>query len=277
MRRHDAVFEPGYSRPRMPTAEVLWCAWRDQELLLSSAGDEPALPVGPPSSLPAPPLRPPHYLGRLGKMECWAVDLPVDCHAAEGTWFASLRPIFGHLPEQAWALAGRALQVLHWERDSIHCGRCAAFLQPAAEERMRLCPDCGFHSYPIAAPAVIVAVVRDDRILLGNSVRFPGRFYSVLAGFVEPGETLEETAAREVAEESGIVIKDIEYFGSQPWPPGASLMVGFTAQYASGEIRIQESEMHDVAWFKKDTMPPIPPPGSIAGQLINWFLEGRRR
>ncbi|MFH1481427.1 MAG: NAD(+) diphosphatase, partial [Pseudomonadota bacterium] len=127
--------------------------------------------------------------------------------------------------------------------------------------------------YPRLSPAIIVAVLKNDQILLAHSQRFPGQFYSVLAGFVEPGETLEECVQREVHEEVGITVKNIRYFGSQPWPFPDSLMIAFTAEYAGGEIRIDKSELTDAGWFSADHLPAVPSRISIARQLIDWFSE----
>jgi NAD+ diphosphatase len=141
------------------------------------------------------------------------------------------------------------------------------------DERAKICPKCGLVAYPRLSPAVIVAVLRDNCILLAHSHRFPAKFYSVLAGFVEPGETLEECVEREVYEEVGIRVRAIRYFGSQPWPFPDSLMIAFTANYAGGEIRIDHSEIADANWFSANDLPHIPPKISIARQLIDWFLE----
>jgi NAD+ diphosphatase len=123
------------------------------------------------------------------------------------------------------------------------------------------------------SPAIIVAVVRGRTILLGHAARFPGAMYSVLAGFVEPGESLEDCVRREVKEETGVKVKDIRYFGSQPWPFPNSLMVGFTAEYAGGEITMDEKEIVDARWFTADSLPTIPDKISIARKLIDWFVE----
>lgn len=127
--------------------------------------------------------------------------------------------------------------------------------------------------YPRLSPAVIVLVQRGDEVLLGRSNRFPSAFYSVLAGFVEPGETLEETVQREIYEETGILVKDITYFGSQPWPFPNSLMIGFTAQYAGGSIVLGDDEIQDAGWFTLDTLPEIPSRVSIARRLIDWWID----
>ena len=141
-------------------------------------------------------------------------------------------------------------------------------------------PQCGLVNYPRLSPAVIVAVIKDHQILLATSPRFKAAFYSVLAGFVEPGETLEECVKREIREEVGLEVKNIRYFGSQPWPFPDSLMVGFTCEYAKGELTLDQNEILQAAWFEADKLPPIPGKISIARKLIDWFVEqnggGRR-
>lgn len=123
---------------------------------------------------------------------------------------------------------------------------------------------------------MIVLVQRGNEILLGRSNRFPNAFYSVLAGFVEPGESLEETVSREIYEETGIHVKNITYFGSQPWPFPNSLMIGFVAEYAGGEIRLFDDEILDAGWFTVDTLPNIPGSISIARKLIDWWIDQQR-
>jgi NAD+ diphosphatase len=163
--------------------------------------------------------------------------------------------------------------LVHWNRNHHYCGRCAGLTETKPDERARVCPQCGLINYPRLSPAVIVAVLKDHQILLAHSQRFPTKFYSVLAGFVEPGETLEACVKREVLEEVGIIVKNIRYFGSQPWPFPDSLMVGFTAEYGGGDIRIDPSEITDARWYAASELPPIPPKISIARRLIDWFLQ----
>jgi NAD+ diphosphatase len=139
-------------------------------------------------------------------------------------------------------------------------------------ERAKKCPLCGLVNYPRIAPAVIVLVTRGDEVLLARANNFPAAFYSTLAGFVEPGETLEEAVRREVGEEVGITLDNIKYFGSQPWPYPHSLMIGFTADYAGGDIQVDGRELSDAAWFTRDNMPQIPPKLSIARSLIESYL-----
>jgi NAD+ diphosphatase len=176
------------------------------------------------------------------------------------------------------AVAGRANQMIHWARTHQFCGLCGHVTRDAENERAKVCPACGLINYPRVSPAIIVAVINDDRILLARSTRIGASFYSVLAGFVEPGETLEECVSREICEEVGLRVTDIRYFGSQPWPFPNALMVAFTARYAGGEIRLNPSEIAAADWFSAGALPPVPGRWSIARRLIDWFekTEGRR-
>jgi NAD+ diphosphatase len=187
--------------------------------------------------------------------------------------FEGLRQVYGRLDEDLFWLATRAVQIVDWDRTHQFCGRCGAPMEAKATERAKLCPRCGLHHFPRLAPAIIVLVERGHALLLARSRHFTKGMYSVIAGFVEPGETLEEAVAREVREEIGISIKEIRYFGSQPWPFPHSLMIGFTATYAGGEIVLDDPEIEDAAWFTRDNLPPLPGKISIARKLIDWFLE----
>ena len=137
------------------------------------------------------------------------------------------RLFFGELDEELVWIAGQANQLVDWNRSHQFCGKCGRQTEDGHDERAKVCPRCRLINYPRVSPAIIVAVVKNDQILLANNMRFKSRYYSVLAGFVEPGETLEECVAREIKEEVGISVKNIRYFASQPWPFPNSLMVGF--------------------------------------------------
>ena len=184
-----------------------------------------------------------------------------------------LRALFGLIDEDLVWAAGTANQMIHWHQTHRYCGKCGHPTKTKPDERAKICPKCGLINYPRISPAVIVAVLKDNAILLARSHRFPLPFYSVLAGFVEPGETLEECVQRELMEEVGILVKNIRYFGSQPWPFPNSLMVAFTAQYADGEIRVDKSELLDAGWYTVQDLPLLPSSLSIARQLITWFVE----
>jgi len=218
-----------------------------------------------------------HYLGRDGDVDCFAMASG-DLALASGTPFAveGLRSLFGRLDESVFAIAGRAMQVVAWADTHRFCGRCATPTSLAPRERCLRCPKCALAAYPRISPAIIVLVRRGERALLARSARFPIPFFSTLAGFVEAGESLEETLVREVREEVGISVKNVRYFGSQPWPFPNSLMVGFFADHESGEIVVDGEEIAEARWFSESELPDVPPKISIARQLIeHWLAEVR--
>jgi NAD+ diphosphatase len=179
------------------------------------------------------------------------------------------------LDEDLFWIAARAVQIIDWDRTHQFCGRCGVPLRNKTNERAKECPWCGLLHFPRLAPAIIVLVERGNQLLLARSRHFMPGMYSVLAGFVEPGESLEEAVVREVKEEVGIEIKDIKYFGSQPWPFPHSLMIGFTATYAGGEISLDDKEIEDAGWYAAEKLPRIPGKISIARKLIDGFLAKR--
>jgi NAD+ diphosphatase len=186
--------------------------------------------------------------------------------------FQGLRRLYDAVDETLFFLAGRARQIVDWDRTHQFCGQCGTPMGILSTERAKKCPRCGLLHFPHVSPAIIVLVKWGRKLLLGRSPQFPPGMYSVLAGFAEPGETLEEAVAREVQEEAGIRVKDIRYFGSQPWPFPHSLMIGFTANYASGVISLDGSELEDARWYTTDNLPTLPGSISIARKLIDWFL-----
>ncbi|MCG8550538.1 MAG: NAD(+) diphosphatase [Desulfobacterales bacterium] len=165
---------------------------------------------------------------------------------------------------------GRFIADLH--TNTRFCGRCGTLTQIMTKDHGRICPACGFHAYPRISPAVIMSVTRGDEILLARGTRFPKReMFSILAGFTAPGETLEESVAREVYEETRIRVKNVQYVKSQPWPFPDSLMIGFTADYESGKIKIDPKEIIEAKWFKVNRLPSIPDRYTLSGQLIRAF------
>ncbi|HEV2369647.1 MAG TPA: NAD(+) diphosphatase [Acidimicrobiales bacterium] len=215
------------------------------------------------------------FLGTLDDQQCWAVDLGTgeDEGRVDAGAFTDLYSLWSRVDEARWRLAGRAVQIVEWERTHRFCGRCATPTEAVDAERARRCPACGLLAFPRLAPAVIVLIERDDgRVLLARNVRFPGTMFSCLAGFVEPGETLEEAVRREVAEEVGVLLAEVRYWGSQPWPFPHSLMVGFRARYRAGAISPQPGEIAEARWFARDELPDIPPGISIARALIDDWM-----
>jgi NAD+ diphosphatase len=214
------------------------------------------------------------YLGTLMGEPCYAMEDDADSEYPEGMVFRELLSLYDVLEEDIYALAGRARQILLWDQTHQYCGRCGTRTENLATERAKVCPRCGLTRYTHISPVVITAVLKGDQILLAHP-RHPGKMYSVIAGFVEPGETLEEAVQREIMEEVGIKVKNIRYFGSQPWPYPDSLMIGFTAEYDSGEITVDGVEITDAGWFDVHNLPELPPKMSIARELIDWFIENR--
>jgi NAD+ diphosphatase len=213
------------------------------------------------------------YLGLLNGQQCWVAELPKEAHAPAGMSWEGLRTLFSVLDDAHFALAGRALQLVDWDRTHQFCGRCGARTQAHREERVRVCPGCKLSAYPRVAPAVMALVRREKQILLARSPHFPPGMYSALAGFVEPGESLEQCLAREVAEEVGVEIAKPSYFASQSWPFPHSLMIAFVCDWVRGEIKPQETEIEEAKWFEVLQLPKLPSKISIARKLIDAVVK----
>lgn len=203
------------------------------------------------------------------------VDLNQDTTLVDAT-FISLRSLYPHIADKQLTQAGRALQVLRWNRDHQYCSRCGQKVSESSTELAKVCKSCGLVSYPRISPAVIMTIIDGDRILLARNKHFSAGKYSPLAGFVEAGETMEQAVRREILEEVNLKVDNITYFGSQPWPFPHSMMVGFTTRYNGGLLQIDNDEIVDAQWFTRDRLPPIlPPKSSIARKLVDHFLSGR--
>ncbi len=183
-----------------------------------------------------------------------------------------LRPSFYHLSKEFYLKAGKCHELLYWDNNTKFCGVCGAPMKIHADISKR-CTNCGKEVWPQLATAVIVLVHRGDEVLLVHARNFKSDFYGLVAGFVETGETLEEAVHREVEEETGIKIKNLRYFGSQPWPYPCGLMIGFNADYESGNLHLQRSEISKGAWFTKDNLPTIPEPLSIARMILDDWIN----
>jgi len=217
------------------------------------------------------------YLGRLGGVQCWAAELPAGAAAPAGLSWTGLRALYSVLDDAHFALAGRALQIVSWDRTHQFCGRCGTATEAKKEERARVCPKCKLTAYPRLAPAVMALVHRRNQgkneLLLARSPHFPAGMYSALAGFVEPGESLEQCLAREVHEEVGVRVTNIRYFASQPWPFPHSLMIAFVCEWVSGELKLQAGEIDDAKWFDLLQLPKLPSRISIARRLIDSVCQ----
>ncbi len=269
-----ARFMPALHPPEAPPRAAVWFAFSGDRLLLHNDGERARLVEYADLARLGAAFDEGHYLGRLDDLDCYALDvdpaleLPSDM-AAEG-----LRGLYGRLSDDLYGVAGRAVQILTWDKTHRFCGRCGQPTVNAPADRAKLCPQCGLLSFPRLSPAVIMLIQRgDDEFLLARNRAFADGFYSVLAGFVEPGESLEEAVAREVREEVGLDIRDIRYFGSQPWPFPHQLMIGFTAHYAAGELALQADEIVEANWYsRRGELPHLPGKLSIARRLIDAFV-----
>jgi NAD+ diphosphatase len=276
-----ANFVPGILAPAPAPPDSLCFAFRGSRLLVRRAAAPAAVSSAGVALVPrlaellglglTPARR--QFLGLAGGLPCFAWELDPGSPEPAGLEFAELRGLWGALAEREFWLAGRAFQIMDWDRTHQYCGRCGAPMQSKDNERAKLCPACGLLSYPRVSPAIIVAVVRGDTLLLARASRFATDMYSVIAGFVEAGESLEECIHREVREEVGLAVRDLAYFSSQPWPFPHSLMLAFTARHAGGEIRIDGQEIVDAGWYRAGSMPRIPEPISVARRLIDWFVQ----
>jgi NAD+ diphosphatase len=257
---------------------TVWLAFRKAELLVVQEGSTARVPTGAEWAALGLAAGEPQSVGTLAGTAAWAAEVvsPEAIELPEGMAFLGLRRLWGVLDEEAWKLAGRAVQIVEWDRDHRFCGRCGAETERKPEELARICPRCGLQQFPRISPAVIVRVERGDQLLLARSPHFAPGVYSTLAGFVEPGESLEETVAREIREEVGVEVRNIRYFGSQPWPFPHSLMIGFVADWDSGELRLQEAEIEAAGWFGIDDLPGLPSRFSIARALLDDFISSRR-
>jgi NAD+ diphosphatase len=271
-------FRPDFRPPSTDSSQALWFVFHEDRLLVKPNNDGCLVPNSEDLIGFNPyPIRQ-QYLGTMDGVPCYAAELQDSSHLLKTFELKGLRELFfGVLEEDLVWIAGRANQLVDWNRNHQFCGKCGHTTQDDPRERAKVCPRCGMTNYPRVSPAMIVAIIRDNKILLANNRRFKSGYYSVLAGFVEPGENLEECVAREIKEEVGISVKNVRYFASQPWPFPNSLMLAFLADYTGGEIITNKAELNHADWFTADNLPSIPPKITIARHLIDWFVNESMR
>jgi len=202
-----------------------------------------------------------------------AAELPGSFVLPDNYTAQTLRSLVGKTNDRDFLKWGKASQILHWFKSNRYCGSCGKETIRHPSDLARLCPNCDAAYYPAVSPCIIVLVYRNSEILLARSPRFPQKMYSTLAGFIESGESAEQTIHREIHEEVSVKVKNIRYFGSQPWPFPSQLMLGFFAEYESGTIKVDGDEICDAGWYRADSLPEIPGPATIAGQLIRSHLN----
>jgi NAD+ diphosphatase len=211
------------------------------------------------------------YLGTYQGTPCWAGALGADTVLPPGLRPESLLPSQTRLAEDVLSLGGLALQLVTWQATSRFCPQCGERTNPIAGERGKKCPGCGYEHYPHLHPAIIVLVRDGERVLLTRKSFWPKGRYGLVAGFVDQGESLEGAVRREVREEVGVQIRDLTYITSQYWPYPSQLMVGFTAAYAGGGVRVNHEELEDARWFSVHGLPNLPPKLSIARFLLDHY------
>lgn len=262
------AYVPKYQAPVARTEPALWFLFQKARMVVRVVEHGHDLPCC--NALEDHGLQPlrHQYLGTYGEQHCYAAEVSDAASLPDGWTVTGLRDVFGQFDEELAVLSGRAYQFIDWDRNHQYCSRCATPMALREDERSKSCPACGYTTYPPVSPAIMIQVVRGDELLLARKSVFPPGRYSALAGFVEPGETLEMTVARETFEEVGVYVKNIRYFGSQPWPFPHSLMVAFVGEYAGGEVTPDGVEIEEARWFRYDELPHLPPSISISRRLI---------
>ena len=266
-------FTPGFISETPTDEPVDWFIYVGNRLLVSLQGERAQVPAAIGWPLPGVGELRRLYMGSSNGVHCYASEIDQRAAIPADLTLMGLRELWGVLDDASLGLAGQAIQLVDWDRCHQFCGRCGEPMALNTNDRSKRCSACQLNHYPRIAPAVMIRITRDDEILMGRSPRFPPGLYSVLAGFVDPGETLEQAMHREVMEEVGLKIKNLRYFTSQSWPFPHSLMIGFTAEYASGDITLEDEEIEEAGWFTRDNMPKIPSTISIARRLVDDYLQ----
>jgi NAD+ diphosphatase len=249
---------------------TLWFMFHNSSLLLRrTRHGASALPRG--EAPPLPPAGALHRLGLFRRRPCTAYDVTQTPDPQE--WDApDLRAAYGLIEGDLHCFANKGFELIHWDRQSQYCSACGSPMKRSTAAS-KTCPSCGRKSFPALTPAVLTLVRKQDGILLARARSFKEPYYSILAGYLEPGESLEECARREVFEETGITVGALAYFGSQSWPFPSTLMVGFIAEYESGELRIQKKELASGAFFTRDDLPRLPDRFTLSRRMIDWWLK----
>jgi NAD+ diphosphatase len=270
------LFLPLVTPPGALSEPAHWFLFQRSQLLVHREEGHASVPlVADPRQLGLEPVRT-QYLGMLGGRHCYSAQCAADIPAPDGYVWSGLRALFGLFDDVMFALAGRAFQIMDWDRSHQYCGCCGTPTVVRSGERARQCPNCGQIHYPRIAPAVMALVQRRDQLLLARSPHFVPGMHSALAGFVEPGESLEQCLVREVKEEVGVEVASLRYFSSQSWPFPHSLMIAFNCDWVAGEITPDPAEIEAAGWFSLENLPVLPNKISIARRLIDATIARMR-
>lgn len=273
------VFVSQIHPPAPLTQPAFWFVFQNEEILLQTTFNISRIPKLLDINSFNFAIQQQLYLGVYENIPCFTaqVEQTSTTSLPPDIAFQQIRQSHATLnDEDLFHIVTRARQVLHWDKNTQYCGCCGSRTQLSNKERAKECPACKILFFPQISPVMLVLIWREDEILLARSSYFLPGIYSILAGFVEPGETLERTIMREAEEEVGIKIKNLSYFGSQPWPFPSNLMLGFMAEYDSGDIRIDPQELEDAQWFSIHDLPTLPKPISLSRRMIDAYLESRK-
>lgn len=255
------------------TASYYWFVFCQDEILLKITKDDQCeVPEGSDAPVNVSPWNRKHLIATIGSHSCIAVSVDM-VDAPKGYVFYSLRKSYNVLPYMLYSIAGKAREILYWDKNTQYCGVCGApmKIQSAISKR---CICCGKEVWPSLAIAIIVLISRDDEVLLVQSRKFKNNYYGLVSGFVETGENLEQCVIREVLEETSLEVENLEYVGSQAWPYPSALMAAFRAKYVKGDLKLQYTELNNGGWFKWYDLPALPQEDSIARKMIDkWVKE----
>jgi NAD+ diphosphatase len=268
-------FTPSLVLPAGYDGEITWYAFRGHDLVVRDRNDGSYVEVPVLRDLSEMGLKPirTQVMGQVDGRPVCSAELDAAAVLPSGYAAYSLRRLFGRMEQAVFDLAGTAYQIEQWDKTHQFCNACASPLEVRPGARCKQCPKCKIDYFPKISPAMIVLVEDGDQLLMARHSRLPQGMYALIAGFLEPGETLEQCVQREVFEETGIEVDDIRYFGSQPWPFPHQIMVGFFARKCGGNIRVDLEELEDARFFDRNNLPILPPPISIARKLIDAWLE----
>lgn len=269
-------FQRAYPPVQAATGPALWFPFQAGKLLVQEHKQQLALIEGDETTLASLQPSPVLYLGTLHEKPCLTCEVSAEQALPTGWHAREMRSLFGSIDDNAYAVAGYASHLLRWQHDHRYCPACGHLTETLPASWARLCPRCGHTSYPTVTPAVLVLIHDGDRVLLAHKPGW-GKRRSILAGFVEPGESLEECVQREVQEEVNLEVTDIRYVASQPWPYPDQLMVGFMARYKSGTIQPDYQELAGADWYRYDALPELPPPLSLARQIIMKWVASQQQ
>lgn len=255
-------------------ASARWFIFYKDQLLLDKSNGQRSIPKSILPPLAPGPGTTVHEITDPDGLTCKIFSIEVPVEENEKYVLTSLRSSYDFIPPERYKTAGKAHEILHWDRTNRFCSACGTPLV-LKEPIMKKCPSCGKEVYPVISTAILVLVQKEDTLLLVHARNFKGTFNSLVAGFLETGETLEECVVREVKEETGLEVCNVRYFGNQPWPYPSGLMVGFIADYTSGEITLQDEELSSGGFYTKDTLPELPRKLSLARRMIDWWIESR--